>query len=119
MEGAAKLINLLTDAQVPTQQFGVSAKEVLAEIGNILLNACLGVFGDLLHVRFTFTVPSLHLESLGSMVSSLVVEKDEIRHALLVGARFNIRSTDITGCLVLVLSVTSLEQFVVEVEKWA
>ena len=70
---------------------GASAKEVLTEVGNILLNACLGVFGDLLRVRFTFAVPRLHLETLRSMMDSLVIGDDELRHALLVGARFRVR----------------------------
>jgi len=119
VDGAARLVNLLTDAGAPTLQMGSSAKEVLTEIGNILLNACLGVFGDLLHVRFTFAVPRLHLETLGSMLDSLVIGSDELRHALLVGARFRVRASEVTGCMVLVLGVTSLEQFIRAVEDWA
>ena len=119
VDGAARLVNLLTDAGAPTLQMGASAKEVLTEVGNILLNACLGVFGDLLHVRFTFAVPRLHLETLRSMIDSLVIGDDELRHALLVGARFRVRASEVTGCMVLVLGVTSLEQFVLAVEDWA
>jgi chemotaxis protein CheC len=98
---------------------GSSAREVLAEVGNILLNACLGVFGDLLQVRFTFAVPRLHLEALGSMLGSLVIEQDELRHALLVGARFRVRASEVTGCMVLVLGITSLELFIRAIEEWA
>jgi chemotaxis protein CheC len=119
VEGATRLVDLLTDAGAPTLHMGSSAKEVLTEVGNILLNACLGVFGDLLHVRFTFAVPRLHLETLQSMLDSLVIGDDELRHALLVGARFRVRASEVTGCMVLVLGVTSLEQFVRAVEDWA
>jgi len=119
VDGAAKLVSLLTDADVPTRKMGASDREVLAEIGNILLNACLGVFGDMLQVRFTFAVPRLQLESLGSMLSSLLVGRDEIRHALLIGTRFAVRASDVTGCLILVLGVTSLEKFLAGVEAWA
>jgi chemotaxis protein CheC len=119
VDGAAKLVGLLTDAEAPTRKMGVSDREVLAEVGNILLNACLGVFGDLLQVRFTFAVPRLQLESLGSMLASLLVGRDEIQHALLVGTRFTVRASNVTGCLILVLGVTSMEKFVAEVEAWA
>ncbi len=119
LEGAARLVGLLTDAHAPIRQMGASEREVLAEVGNILLNACLGVFGDLLHVRFTFAVPRLQLEALGSMLASLLVDRDEIRHAVLIGTRFAVRTSDVTGCLVLVLGVTSLENFVRAVEAWA
>jgi chemotaxis protein CheC len=119
IDGAARLVDLLTDAGAPTGEMGASAREVLAEVGNILLNACLGVFGDLLQVRFTFAVPRLHLEALGSMLGSLVIENDELRHALLVGARFRVRASEVTGCLVLVLGITSLDLFVKAIEEWA
>jgi len=118
--GAAELVaQLLGAGDPPAVPLGASDQEVLAEAGNILLNACLGMFGDLLQVRFTFAVPRLHLESLALMLESLVVGQDGLRHALLVGARFRVRSSDVTGCLVLVLGVTSLEQFVRAVEQWA
>jgi chemotaxis protein CheC len=119
IEGAARLVHLLTDAEAPVKQMGASDREVLAEVGNILLNACLGVFGDLLHVRFTFAVPRLQLDSLASMLRSVVVDEDEVRHALIVGARFRIQSSQVTGCLVLVLGITSLEKFVAAVDRWA
>jgi chemotaxis protein CheC len=117
--GATRLVDLLTDAGAPTGQMGSSAREVLAEVGNILLNACLGVFGDLLQVRFTFAVPRLHLEALGSMLGSLLIGREELRHALLVGARFRVRGSEVTGCMVLVLGITSLELFVRAIEDWA
>lgn len=117
--GASRLVGMLSEAGAPTDQMGASAREVLAEIGNILLNACLGVFGDLLQVRFTFAVPRLHLDSLGSMLGSLVIGAEEIRHALLVGARFKVRTSEVTGCMVLVLGVSSLDLFVQAIEDWA
>ncbi|MFL5329370.1 MAG: chemotaxis protein CheC [Gemmataceae bacterium] len=119
IEGATRLIDLLTNAGAPTTHMGESAKEVLSEVGNILLNACLGVFGDLLHVRFTFTVPRLQLESLSSMIDSLSIDEDSLRHALLVGARFRLQSNEVTGCLVLVLGITSLDMFIQAIEEWA
>jgi chemotaxis protein CheC len=118
--GAAELVAQLIGAgDPPPVPLGASDQEVLAEAGNILLNACLGMFGDLLQVRFTFAVPRLHLDSLAALLDSLVVGGAALRHALLVGARFRVRASDVTGCLVLVLGITSLERFVRTVEEWA
>jgi chemotaxis protein CheC len=122
-EGANRLVALLTNAGAPTGKMGASAKEVLGEVGNILLNACLGVFGDLLQVRFTFAVPRLRLDALGSMLDSLAIGdeylREELRHALLIGAKFRVRASEVTGCMVLVLGVTSFELFVKAIEDWA
>ncbi len=118
-DGAATLVDLLTDAPVPKRLMGSSAKEVISDVGNILLNACLGVFGNLLQVRFSFSVPRLHVEALGAMLGSLVIGKDELHQALVVGAKFRVRQSEVTGCLVLVLGIASLDLFVTAVEDWA
>jgi chemotaxis protein CheC len=119
IDGASRLIGLLTEAGAPTERMGSSEREVLAEIGNILLNACLGVFGDLLEVRFTFAVPSLHLETLASMLGSLLIGREGLHHALVIGARFEVRESAVTGCMVLVLAATSMDQFLRVIEEWA
>jgi len=116
VDGAKRLAGLLTGVPPPAGELAGEARDTLVEVGNILLNACLGVFGDLLKVRFTFALPGLHLESLEAMVESLRVEGELARHALVVGARFEARTSEVTGCMVL---VTSLETFVRAVVEWA
>ncbi|HKP86746.1 MAG TPA: chemotaxis protein CheC, partial [Blastocatellia bacterium] len=78
-DGAITLTDLLTEEYVHSRRLDESAREVLTEVGNILLNACLGMFGNLLQVRISFSVPRLHLETLGEMVKSLVIDKEELR----------------------------------------
>src|SRR4051794_1639802 len=49
---AALLLNsLLTGNENSKQSLDASAREALTEVGNIVLNACLGVFGNLLNVH--------------------------------------------------------------------
>ena len=117
-EGAVTLTDLLTDESLRSHRLNESAREVLTEVGNILLNACLGVFGNLLQVRITFSVPRLHLETLGEMVRSLVIDKEELRYALIVSTSFRVRDSAISGYLVIALSVVSLDHLIQEVEKW-
>ncbi len=118
-EGAVDLVNLLTGANAPPHRLAESSKEVLSEVGNILLNACLGIFGDLLKVRFSFTVPRLHLEALEGLLDSLVIDKDELHHALVIGAKFHLQASAVTGCLVIVLGIASLDLLIRAVEVWA
>jgi chemotaxis protein CheC len=118
-DGAVHLVDLLTDTQTNRGVLGAAAREVIAEVGNILMNACLGVFGNLLHVRFSFSVPKLSLDDLSHMVQSLVIANDSLQHAMVVGARFKMRGSEVTGCLVLVLGIASFEVFLQAVEAWA
>jgi chemotaxis protein CheC len=117
-EGAVTLTNLLTDEAAFSQRLNESAREVLTEVGNILLNACLGVFGNLLEVRVSFSVPRLHLETLGSLVKSLIIDKEELRYALVIYTAFRLRDSSVSGYLVIALSVVSLDRLIQEVEAW-
>jgi chemotaxis protein CheC len=117
-DGAVMLTDLLTDEYVRSRRLNESAREVLTEVGNILLNACLGIFGNLLQVRISFSVPRLHLETLNDMVRSLVIDKEELRYALVVYTAFRVRDSAISGYLVIALSVVSLDRLIQEVEGW-
>lgn len=116
--GAAMLKELLTNEPALPLSIDASAREVLTEVGNILLNACLGTFGNLLKVQVTFSVPHLNLESLGAILESLRVNQEGVKYALVVHAGFKLRDAEVRGYLVIVLSVASLDRLIRAVEDW-
>jgi chemotaxis protein CheC len=119
-DGAIRLTGLLTDGDhsASTSELDQSSREVLTEVGNILLNACLGMFGNELKVRITFSVPELHLESFDVLIDSVSRENQSIKHAIVVYTSFRIRESEVTGYLVLVLSVVSLNRLLEGIEAW-
>ena len=118
-DGAVQLTDVLTDGGgAPSNRLDESAREVLTEVGNILLNACLGMFGNLLDVRVSFSVPRLHLETLDELLASLSADGGEPQYALVVYTAFQIRESSVKGFLVMVLSVASLDRLIHEVEAW-
>jgi chemotaxis protein CheC len=118
-DGAVHLTDLLTDGGGPPPgRLDESAREVLTEVGNILLNACLGMFGNLLEVRVSFSVPRLHLETLDELLASLIAAGREPQYALVIYTAFQIRDSSVKGFLVMVLSVSSLDRLVHKVEEW-
>ena len=90
----------------------------MTEIGNILRNACLGTFGNLLKVQVSFSVPHLSIEHVGAILESLTISQEGIRYALIVHAGFRLRDTQVTGYMVIVLSVASLDRLIHAVEEW-
>lgn len=116
--GAVQLTDLLTAEEKPSAYLDESAREVLTEVGNILLNACLGMFGNLLNVHVTFSVPRLHLETLDELIKSTTSDKGEMHYALVVYTGFQIRDSSVKGFLVIVLSVDSLDRLIQEVDAW-
>ncbi len=117
-DGAVQLADLLTDEPSPSKYLDESAREVLTEVGNILLNSCLGMFGNMLHVHVSFSVPRLHLESLEELINSLITDKDKLHYALVIYTAFHVRDSAVSGFLVMVLSVASLDRLIQEVEAW-
>ena len=118
-DGAVHLTDLLTEGDgAPSSRLDESAREVLTEVGNILLNACLGMFGNLLDVRVSFSVPRLHLDTLDDLLASLIESGKEPQYALVIYTAFQIRDSSVKGFLVMVLSVTSLDRLIQEVEAW-
>jgi chemotaxis protein CheC len=116
--GAVHLTDLLTENNNTSVHLDESAREVLTEVGNILLNACLGMFGNLLNVHVTFSVPRLHIETLDELIESTTSDKTEMHYALVVYTGFQIRDSSVKGFLVIVLSVDSLDRLIHEVDAW-
>lgn len=92
-------------------------KDVLSEVGNILINSCMGMFGNILKIQITFTVPQLQLETFDKLLRSLTIDHQEISYALMVAMKFQIRGQSVSGYMILILGVTSLDQFLAEIEK--
>jgi chemotaxis protein CheC len=117
-DAAGMLKQLLTDEVPLPLAVDASAREVLTEVGNILLNACLGTFGNLLQVQVSFSVPQLSLDTLSGVLASLMVKSEGMRYALIVHAGFKLRDAEVRGVLVIVLSVVSLDKLLRAVEAW-
>lgn len=117
-DGAVTLTDLLCEYAPHSHTMDASAREALTEVGNILLNACLGVFGNLLKVHVSFSMPRLHLESLDKMLRSITIGAEDLRYAVVVSTEFRIRESAVSGYLAIVLGVSSLDRLLRAIENW-
>ena len=115
---AALLLNRLLTDRTERPDLDGAAREVITEVGNVVLNACLGAFGNLLKVQVSFTVPSLQVESVQKIIRSITVAGTELEYALIIHTRFHVRAENFSGYLVIILGVTSLETLILELKKW-
>lgn len=115
---AALLLNRLLTDRPAAESLDESGREVIIEVGNIVLNACLGVFGNLLQVQITFTVPHLQVDDVEQIMRSIRIQDQSFRYALTIHTRFHLRASDVSGYLVIILGVTSLERVIQELRKW-
>ena len=110
-EKAVMLADLMTGGSVALGgRLDESAREVISEIGNIVLSSCLGAFGNVLRLAVSFSVPRIHIESLDGMLRSVAVEQTGgTPHAMVAATRFQLSELEISGYLIVVVGVKSLQ----------
>jgi chemotaxis protein CheC len=110
-QDAAALTSLMTCGEAALGgALDESAREVLAEIGNIVLGACLSGFGDMLQRPVSFSVPRIHIESLKGILRSLIVDSDEVQYAVIAATQFRLSELAVEGYLIVAVGVQSLER---------
>lgn len=116
--GAVRLASIVAgEEEIEVDYLTPSLKEVIMELGNILLNACLGMFGNFLQLHITFSVPKIHLDELNAILDTLVISQEELKYALIAVTRFRIKDSSIKGYLVIILGVASLEKLLESLDK--
>ncbi|HKQ40082.1 MAG TPA: chemotaxis protein CheC [Verrucomicrobiae bacterium] len=115
---ALTLNSLLLDQKHISGELHQAEREVLTEVGNILLNACLGVFGNVLHVQMSFSVPRFNVESVEDLLQTATIQSRELQYALMVHTRFRVTTSDVTGYLMMILGLTSLSRLTAGLDQW-
>ena len=115
---AATLTELLTDVPALSLDLDPSTREVFTEVGNIVLNACIGTFGNMLEVPVSFSVPDVDVTTMTSVIDRMMETGDAFRYALIITAGFRLRDSAVTGYVVIVLTVQSLKRLLDALDRW-
>lgn len=108
---AAALTRLMTAGEAGHGgRLDESAREVLAEIGNIVLGACLSGFGDMMQTPVSFSIPRIHVESLTSILRSLLSDGNGTQYAVIAATRFRLSELEAEGYLVVAVGAKSLSR---------
>jgi chemotaxis protein CheC len=108
---AAQLARLVTEGAAGSGgRLDQSAREVLAEMGNIVLGACLSGFGDMLDVPVSFYVPTIRVESLKTVLQSLLTESSDVQYAVIVATQFRVSEIEVNGYMIVAVGAKSLER---------
>jgi chemotaxis protein CheC len=117
-ETAEVLTATLVPEAASAEDQRAARREALTEVGNILLQASMGVCGELLQVHVSFAVPRLHIETVDDMLNTLHVSNRELQFALLVRTRFELQVKQMSGYIVVILGVTSFSRLLQELDLW-
>ena len=106
---ASRLVDLLNGGTGQSGPLTAISQEALAEVGNVVINAFLGAFGNLLKIHLSFTVPSIKIETLVQILHSLLIKDGNSTFAMIFKLRFQLSQQDISGYLVVVMGDQPLE----------
>lgn len=116
VNSAAVLVDLLNGGAGKAGPITPGSQEALTEVGNIVVNAFLGAFGNLLKIHLSFTVPALRVENLMTLVKFLSQNEQKANLALVVKIRFHLALQEINGYLVVVMGDQALQRLLQAVD---
>ncbi len=117
-KSATVLSRRLSDEHAPAEGFDTGSREIIVEVGNILMNACLGVFGNVLQVQVLFAAPRLQVTELDRILALITGDPAERRYGLVIHTQFHLRDNNFTGFLLIVLGGNSLDRMLREINAW-
>jgi chemotaxis protein CheC len=118
LESARQLAALLEPA-TKSAVFDQAPREIIVETGNVLLNACLGAFGNLLKVQVQFAVPRLHIDTVpGLLRSTAAVGMGPPTQAVIVRTQFCITAENISGYLLILMGLSYFNQVAAQLTGW-
>jgi chemotaxis protein CheC len=99
-----ELVRLMVGVDTPLTQVTQLEQDALAEIGNIVLNACLASLSTMFNQRFDLDIPQLVFGDSSSVLS----EYDEDNVLILLQIKFYLEERELEGSIVFVVNLQSL-----------
>ncbi len=106
---AAPLLDLLTNTTRHKRRITSSDREALTEVGNILLSAYVGSFGNILNVNIRFAVPKIQMNNVRGMLETMTINQVGISYVLVVRTEFRLSEGSVTGHVLIVMGIESLD----------
>lgn len=99
------LVRLMMGNNLPIEQLTELEQDALSEVGNIILNSCLGSLAGIFNQSFNCGLPSLHI---GSGIS--VLKKCDADHVVMIlKIQFSLAASELHGYVVFIMNANSLD----------
>jgi len=113
------LVNACTDEMmdindIETQNLIDTDFDVLKEIGNIILNAIIGQFGDLLEVRLEYSIPEIELIHVSAAEQQIFLQQH--LYMLVFHTVFNISEMAVEGVILIALTMNSVSELINKID---
>lgn len=109
-DSGKRLVDVLLDRKNAPNEFSETDQSAITEVGNILISACVGTFGNILKSEITYTSPALTIRDAGSIIGDLAEqESSRTKYGIILKTEFAVKRSQIYGHLVLVFGFESID----------
>lgn len=101
-----EIVRLMVGESVPLQELTEMEHEAMSEIGNIILNACVGTLANIFELELHGSLPQCHVGTSSAILSASGSADDT--KVLMLHINFVVEKHQIHGYVALILDLTSL-----------
>ena len=115
-ENGSEIVRQLLGADIPDDSIVELQKEAFSEIGNIVLNACIGSFSNAINEEFSVDLPEFELGRPDDILRISDTSNDD-ESALFIRVELTLSTSKITGYMAFLMGTHSIENLKKELEK--
>ena len=105
-KGSLEIVKLMLGGQLPDEMIAELQEEAFSEVGNIVLNACIGAMSESMNDNFDVEIPKFEVNT----PTELLHTKDSDDLVLFIHIDLTLSQSDVTGYLAFLLSSISLKK---------
>jgi len=106
-EKSLEIVRLMVGGSLSMQELTEMEQEAMSEIGNIILNACVGVLADMLKQDIQSSLPSYHIGNSDELLSSYGDHADDI--VLILHIDIALEKHEIEGHVAFILDMSTIQ----------
>ncbi|WP_211243324.1 chemotaxis protein CheC [Chitiniphilus eburneus] len=111
-----EIVRVMIGDTLPLEDITEMEQEAMTEVGNIILNACIGTLSNLLDGDFTIGLPSFRVGSCSEILNGFRPALDEL--VLLLHINFSVERYAIQGYVVFLQDVAAFSSFVESIDRF-
>lgn len=110
------IVRLMVGESVPLQELTEMEQEAMSEIGNIILNSCVGTLANIFEHELSGSMPQYHVGTSGEILSASGGQADAV--VLMLHIDFILEKHQIHGYVAFILDLSALGDLQAQVDRY-
>ena len=115
-ERSLEIVRMMVGESLPLEELSDLEQEAMSEIGNIILNACIGTIANIVGGKFTSTLPMFRLGTSREILHA--DDRGEDDHVLFVYIDFRMEKREIHGYVAFLMNIPSIAGLLESVDRF-